>query len=458
VIVVSHRGPYLFTLDDDGTVTANRGPGGLAGTLYALATSTDLLADACTVSAALGDGDRAILGGAAPPPIDTRVRFVALDPVEHQLHYEVVSNEILWFLFHGLFDLIRNPTFDESFATAWDAYVSVNRAFADCVVGLAADGETVLVQDYPLALVPGMLREARPDLLVDYFTHTSFCGPSSIRVLPDPVAHAICESLASVPVGFHTARWAREYLASAREVLDLDLEPGACFTAPLGPDPDAFARLAASDAVAEVVRELDELVGDRKVIFRTDRIDPAKNIVRGFVAYDEMLAAHPEWHGRVVFLAMITESRGNLAEYVAYQKDVDEIISRVNERWGTDSWQPVVVDNQDDFSRSVAAFTRYDVLLVNSLKDGLNLVAKEGPLVNRRDGVLCLSPEAGSYAELAGTALEVHPFDVAQSAEALHTALSMPDDERAARAARLRELVLVHSPRTWLEALVSHAR
>src|SRR5262249_41620018 len=155
-----------------------------------------------------------------------------------------------------------------------------------------------------------------------------------------------------------------------------------------------------------------------------DRIDPAKNIVRGFVAYDEMLAAHPVWHGRVVFLAMITESRGNLAEYVSYQKDVEEVISRVNERWGTDSWQPIVVDKQDDFARSVAAFTLYDVLLVNSLKDGLNLVAKEGPLVNRRGGVLCLSPEAGSYAELAGTALEVHPFDVAQSAEALHTALS----------------------------------
>ncbi|HEY7105004.1 MAG TPA: trehalose-6-phosphate synthase [Acidimicrobiia bacterium] len=458
MIVVSHRGPYLFTREDDGAIRANRGPGGLAGTLYALATSTDLLADTCTVSAALGDGDRAILDGAEPPAIDTRVRFVALDPVEHQLHYEVVSNEILWFLFHGLFDLIRQPTFDKSFTTAWDAYVSVNRAFADAVVEIAGAGETVLVQDYPLALVPGMLRADRPDLRMDYFTHTSFCGPSSIRVLPDHVAQAICESLASVPVGFHTARWAREYLASTREVLDRDLERDSCFTAPLGPDPDAFAQLAASNDVATIARELDELVGDRKIIFRTDRIDPAKNIVRGFMAYDELLATHPEWHGRVVFVAMITASRGNLSEYVAYQKDVDEVIATVNERWGTRTWQPIVVDNQDDFSRSVAAFTRYDVLLVNSLKDGLNLVAKEGSLVNRNNGVLCLSPETGSYAELAGTALAVHPFDVEQSAHALHAALSMDDSERAARAARLRELVLVHSPRTWLDALVTHAR
>ena len=310
MIVVSHRGPYRFTLDDDGTFKANRGPGGLVGTLYALATSTDLLADTCTLAAALADDDRAILGGAPPPSLDTRVRFVALDPVEHQLHYDVVSNEILWFLFHGLFDLIRNPTFDESLRDAWDAYVSVNRAFANAVIDIAAQGEIVLVQDYQLALVPGMLRAARPDLRIVHFTHTPFCGPSSIRVLPDHVAHAICESLASVPTGFHTARWAREFLASAREVLGRELDPGACFAAPLGPDPEAFARLAASDAVSEVADELDELVGDRKLIFRTDRIEPSKNIVRGFIAYDQLLAAHREWHGRVVFVAMITGRAG----------------------------------------------------------------------------------------------------------------------------------------------------
>lgn len=458
MIVVSHRGPYLFSVEEDGGIVANRGPGGLAGTLHTLATSTDALAGACCVSAALSDGDRAVLHGAEAPALDTEVVFVELDPAVHQLHYEVVSNEILWFLFHGLFDLVRNPTFDESFSSAWDAYVTVNRAFADAVREHAPDGDTVLVQDYPLALVPGMVRAARPDLRVAYFTHTPFCGPSSIRVLPDHVAGAICESLASVPAGFHTDRWAREYLASIREVLGRDLPAEACFTAPLGPDPEAFAGIAASDPVAEAARELDVLRGDRKLIFRTDRIDPAKNIVRGFVAYDHLLAAHPEWRERVVFVAMLTASRENLAEYVTYQKEVDEAAASVNERWSTDSWQPVVVDTRDNFLRSVAAFTRYDVLLVNSLKDGLNLVAKEGPLVNRRDGVLCLSPEAGAYAELQEAAVAVHPFDVEQAATALHVALSMGADERATRAARLRELVRAHTPRTWLDALVSHAR
>ncbi len=458
MIVVSHRGPFLFSIEEDGTIAANRGPGGLAGTLHALATSTDTLTGACCVSAALSDGDRAVLHGAEKPPLETDVVFVDLEPGIHQLHYEVVSNEILWFLFHGLFDLIRNPTFDESFSVAWDAYVAVNQAFAEAVVAHAPVGDTVLVQDYPLALVPGMVRAARPDLLVSYFTHTPFCGPSSIRVLPDRVAVAICESLASVPVGFHTTRWAREYIESVREVLGRDLTGESWFTAPLGPDPEAFARHAASNAVVETAKELDTLAGDRKLIFRTDRIDPAKNIVRGFVAYDHLLAERPEWREKVVFAAMLTASRENLEEYVTYQKEVDEAAAGVNERWGTDSWQPVVVDTHDDFERSVAGFTRYDVLVVNSLKDGLNLVAKEGPLVNRRDGVLCLSPEAGAYAELHEAALAVHPFDVEQTANALHRALSMGDDERRDRAARLRELVMVHTPRTWLDALISHAR
>jgi trehalose 6-phosphate synthase len=458
VIVVSHRGPYLFSLGEGGVV-AKRGPGGLAGTLHALATSSDALRDACCIAAANSDGDRAVAHGAPTPELGTGVRFVELDPDVHQLHIEVISNEILWFLFHGLFDLVREPTFDESFRSAWDAYVAVNRAFADEVAEFASDGDTVLVQDYPLALVPGMLRESRPDLRLSYFAHTPFCGASSIRVLPDYMARALCGSLASVPAGFHTRRWVRAYSAAVLEVLEHDpLDDGSCFVAPLGPDPAAFARVAASDAVAVAARDVHALVGERTMIFRTDRIDPAKNIVRGFLAYGHLLETRPEWRERVVFVAMLTTSRVNLAEYVRYQQEVADAVSAVNDRWSTRSWQPIVVDALDNFERTVAAYTRYDVLLVNSMKDGLNLVAKEGPLVNERDGVLCLSPETGSYEELRSAAIEVHPWDVAESADGLHRALSMPAGERAERAQRLRELAVVHTPTTWLDANVTHAR
>ena len=223
------------------------------------------------------------------------------------------------------------------------------------------------------------------------------------------------------------------------------------YATPLGPDPAALAALAASPAARRAAVELDELVGDRKLVLRSDRIDLSKNIVRGFHVYDELLATHPEWRDRVVFVAMLNRSRENLAEYLAYEQEVDQAAARVNDRWGTDDWQPVVVDTRDDYEQTIAGFTRFDALLVNPVKDGLNLVAKEGPLLNRRDGVVCLSPEAGAYEELADAALAVHPYDIEQGAHALHTALAMPDDERAARATRAcASSPRVHTPQSWL--------
>ena len=314
----------------------------------------------------------------------------------------------------------------------------------------------MLVHDYQLALVPGMVRAARPDLRVTHFTHTPFCGPNSIRVLPTDMATALCGSMAAVPAGFHTERWSAAYVASTREVLGTD--PVAPYATPLGPDPDALAELAAAPATISAAAELDALVGDRKLVLRSDRIDLSKNIVRGFHVYDEFLATNPEWRERVVFVAMLNRSRENLSEYLAYEHEVEQSAERVNERWAVRDWQPVVVDTRDDYEQTIAGFARYDALLVNPLKDGLNLVAKEGPLVNRRQGVVVLSPEAGAYDELAEAVLPIHPYDIEQGAHALHTALAMPEGERAARATRLTQLVAAHTPQTWLRELLSHAR
>jgi trehalose 6-phosphate synthase len=193
------------------------------------------------------------------------------------------------------------------------------------------------------------------------------------------------------------------------------------------------------------------------VILRTDRIEPTKNIVRGFLAFDRLLEARPGLRGRVVFVAMVYPSREGLPEYLAYGNEVSQAVARVNERWATRDWTPIVLDDRDDFARSVAGLARYDVLLVNPLRDGLNLVAKEGPACNRRDGVLCLSPEAGAYAELEPAVLPVHPYDIEQMANALDVALAMPLDERAARAKRLRALATARTPVDWLRDLVRHA-
>ena len=456
MIVVSNRGPAKFVRAEDGSFRARRGSGGLAGTLGRLL-SGGSDESVGWVAAAMSDDDRAAAAGGATRLPDIALELLALDPRQHRLHYDVVSNATLWFLHHGLFDLPRRPRFDERFREAWDAYVAVNRAFADRVVDTAPSGDIVLVQDYHLALVPGDLSARRPDLRVVHFTHTPFCGPNSIRVLPDDVGRAICESMATVPCGFHSRRWARAYEACLEVVLDDDHPRAATFAAPLGPDPADLADAIDSPEGRAALEALETHLGDRLLLLRSDRVEPSKNIVRGFLAFDRLLDRAPEWRERVVFVAMLNESRQGLPEYQAYRQEVEQAADRVNERWGRRGWEPVVMDLRDDFPRSVAGYARYDALLVNPLKDGLNLVAKEGPMVNRRDGVVCLSPEAGAYDELGPAVLEAHPYDLDQTAGALHTALSMPADVRRDQAARLRALASVHTPASWLQAQISAA-
>ena len=315
----------------------------------------------------------------------------------------------------------------------------------------------MLVQDYQLALVPAQLRARRPDLKIVHFMHTPFCGPDGIRLLPTDVAELLCRSLASGPAGFHTNRWAASYVATTRAVLGdgAAMQP---FKAALGPDVDALMEMAAEPETREASDTLADVVGDRLVILRSDRVDPSKNIVRGFLAYDRLLEARPGLRGRVVFVAMVYPSRQALPEYLAYANEIEQVVDRVNDRWATRDWLPIVFDPRDDFSRSLAGMQRYDVLFVNPLKDGMNLVAKEGPLLNRRDGLLCLSREAGAYEELQSAVHPLHPFDLEQMAGALDDALATPMDDRADAARRLRELAAATSPTTWLNDLLVQAR
>jgi trehalose 6-phosphate synthase len=449
-VVVSNRGPYRFVAQPDGTFETRLGAGGVASSLGPLLTSGAAGRDAAWIAAAVDDDDRAAVAAGVADAPGISLTLLDIDPRTYRLYYDVVSNGTLWFLHHGLFDLPRRPQFDRRFREAWAAYEQVNEAFATAVADVAGQEAVVLVQDYQLALVPGLLRELRPDLRIAHFTHTAFCGPNSIRVLPSDVAEQICRSMAAVPCGFHAARWADAYTASVREILGADAPIAPSFVASLGPDPDALSTVAGSPTTAAAAAELDALLGDRALLLRVDRIEPSKNIVRGFASFDTLLADHPEWRARVVFLARLNASRETMPEYLAYRNEVEQAAQRVNDRWGTPDWQPVVLDARDDFPSTVAALLRYDALLVNPIKDGLNLVAKEGPLLNARDGVLCLSHDAGAWDELSAAALEIHPYDLEQGAATLHAALAMGRDERTARSAQLRVLAGARSPRDWL--------
>lgn len=453
MIVVSHRGPVSFRREHDGTFSTRRGAGGVVSALAPLLRDRS---DARWLAAAISDDDRAAVASGAVDVAGLRVDLLALDPEVHRLHYDVISNKILWFCFHLMFDPPREPSFDRALHEAWDAYRVVNRAFADRIADTAPADDVVLVQDLHLLLVPAMLRESRPDLAVTHFTHTPFCNPSGLRMLPDRVGDELLHSLGSTTAGFHVERWASAFEACA------DAHPGApapsSYAATFGPDIADLEAVGEGAATRRARAALEEQVGDRRAIVRVDRVEPSKNIARGFLAFAELLETRPDQRQRVSFVANLNPSRESLEEYRRYRADVEELAGQINDRWATRDWEPVVLVTEDDFPRSVAALQRADVILVNPIRDGLNLVAMEGPIVNRRDATLCLSRDAGAHDLIGDHALTVHPFDVSQTAAALDRGLAMDPEERHARAEAIRATVRAHPADRWLEALVGHAR
>lgn len=452
IVIVSNRGPVTFERAVDGTLTSRRGAGGLVSGIGPLVTRTG----ATWLAAAMTDEDREAATAGVVEADGFRVRLLALDPDTYGLAYDVVSNGVLWFAHHGLWDLTREPTFDASWPDAWQAYRTINRAFADAVAEEAPEGAAVLVQDYHLCLVAEHLREVRPDLACVHFHHTPFAPPVWLSPLPAAATHQLLQGLAAHHAcGFHTRRWADDFAASARELADLEVRT---FVAPLASDADDIQQTAAGPECERALTALDERVLDRLVIGRVDRVELSKNLLRGFQAYALLLDEHPEHHGRVVFVANAYASRAGVPGYSAYRELIDREVATINERWGTEDWLPIELEVDDDHPRSVALLRRADVLLVNPIRDGLNLVASELALVNDRDAVLALSPEAGAWERLHHAALRVPPFDIAGTAAVLHEALTMPAAERAERAKVLRALAEARTPADWLADQLAAAR
>ena len=452
VVVVSNRGPVSFRLDDEGRPVPAGSGGGLASTLRPLLAGTGAL----WVAATMSEADRLATQQGLMTEEGVGLVYVAPDPEQYRLAYDVVSNATLWFCHHHLFDLPRRPRFDRRWHAAWESYRGFNRLFAESVAERAPEGATVLVQDYHLSLTGGMLRASRPDLRTVHFTHTPFGDASALRVLPAAAAGELLAGMAGFGVcGFHTARW-EQLFRSCYDDGELAEAAGevpapTTFHAPLGPDPDTIAAEAATPACRDARAALDARVGDRKLIVRVDRVELSKNILRGCLAFEELIETRPGWRGQVELLALAYPSREGLAEYLAYRSEVEHTVDRINRTWGTADWTPIVLEVADARERSLAALTRYDVLLVNPVRDGLNLVAKEGPLLNTNDGVLVVSREAGVWDEVRGAAIGVNPFDVTGTAEALDRALTLEPAVRSAQAARLHARVRSRTATHWLE-------
>lgn len=445
IVLVSNRGPVSFQLDEHGEPVARRGAGGLVSGLGPIVRHTPTR----WIAAAMTGGDAVVAGRGLTEAEGFQVRLLAFEEGTWRAHYDTVCNEALWFAHHGLFDPVYEPAWPPGWVEgAWAAHRQVNEAFAQVVVEEAPADAAVLVQDYHLCLLAPTVRAARPDLRLVHFAHTPFAPPHLLRMLPGAARRELLEGLAAHHAcGFHTTRWADDFTASCA---DAGIAAPATFVAPLGPDPADLAATVEGAAAQAAAVELDAEVGDRAFVVRVDRIELSKNVLRGFDAYAALLEAEPERRGRVVLGAYVYPSRAGVAAYDTYRQAVVRRVAEINERFGTDGWTPILFDPHDDYPRSMAALARADVVLVNPIRDGLNLVAKEAVVINRRHGQLVLSPEAGAWEELGEAAWEADPFDVGATAAALAAALDAPDEEKARRADELRRIVVARGPAHWL--------
>jgi trehalose 6-phosphate synthase len=470
LIVVSNRPPVSFVRDEDGTRVARRGGGGLVTALRSLVA----LHDVTWVASAMSDEDRAVAEEADGEAIDEtardgspyRLRLVTHDESAYDWFYNVVSNPTLWFLQHYLWDLAHSPNLDRGLHLAWEeGYVAVNANFADAVVAELEEqpDAAVCFHDYHVYLAPRFVRARRPDAALSHFVHIPWPEPDYWRVLPHAIRVALHDGLlANDVVGFHTDRWRRNFLRSCADIVEAEsnfVDVSATYDGrrvvatchPISVDPVEFDELASSPEVLELERQLEESRPEQ-LILRVDRTDPSKNVVRGFRAFERLLEDNPELHGKVGMLALLDPTRQDIPEYAEYLGAIQRTARSVNDHFQTDSWTPIEFKIEDNFLQAVAAYKQYDVLLVNAIFDGLNLVAKEAPLVNERDGLLVLSENTGAHEELAEWALTVNPFDIAGQAEALRTALEMPREERRQRLEGLRAHIREHDLAEWVEA------
>jgi len=472
LIIVSNRGPAQFERDENGQRKLTRGGGGLVTALSGLVANRD----AIWIASAMTAEDVAVIAENDGDPLDIdindvsyRVLMVESDPDAFDGFYNVISNPMLWFIQHYLWDLSNAPDIRQSELDAWDyGYQTVNQDIADAVVRQVADRERplVMLHDYHLYTAPRMIRAARPDALLYHFVHIPWSQPDSWRILPSRIREAIFDGLlANDIIGFHTSAYCTNFLSCCHRLMGYEVDherrrvdhPGGHTIVrayPLPIDSERLTRAAGSPEVAEAEKEV--LARRREhLILRVDRADLSKNVLRGFTAFDTFLSQHPEFRERVTFVAHLQPSRQDVPEYAEYLERIEALVAVVNHRHGTTDWMPIDLRVYENFNEAVARYKHFDLLMVNSIFDGMNLVAKEAPSINLRDGVVMLSENTGSHEELEDYVLTVNPFDIQDQADTIHRALTMSHRERRERADGLREVIVSRNPRDWIDEQVA---
>jgi trehalose 6-phosphate synthase len=468
LILVSNRGPATFERGDDGELKPVRGGGGLVTALKGLVDHRDALWIASAMNEEDAEASRQHGGKSFSCQVDDteyRLRLVESDPDAYDAFYNVVANPLLWFIQHYLWDLSNAPDIRQNEVDAYEqGYTVVNEDLARAVLDEldGVDDAVVMFHDYHLYTAPRVIRRARPELLLHHFIHIPWTQPDAWRVLPRDIREDIYEGILSNDiVGFHTRAYRRNFLLCCRDLfgLPVDEETGVVRfedrdvwvrAYPLPISAQSFQRTAQRPSVHEYEREVLRRRREH-LILRVDRADLSKNVLRGFTAFDMFLDQHPEFREEVTFIAHLIPSRQDVPEYAEYLEKIEALVAVVNHRHGTTDWMPIDLRLRENLEEAIAGYKHYDLLIVNAMFDGMNLVAKEGPLVNERHGVSLLSENTGAHEELGEFSLSVNPFDVQEQADAIHRALTMSAEERSWRAEGLKRIIRERDPGDWVD-------
>ena len=467
LVLVSNRGPATFERGEDGSLVPARGGGGLVTAMKGLVEHRDAL----WVASAMNEEDVLMSQQHGGKSFDCevdgtgyRLRLVESDADAYDGFYNVVANPMLWFIQHYLWDLSNAPAIGRAEVEAYEqGYTVVNEDLAKAVLDEVGDGQAVvMLHDYHLYTAPKVIRRARPDLFLHHFIHIPWTQPDAWRVLPRDMREDIFEGLLSNDiVAFHTRAYRRNFLLCCRDLFDLDVDEERGIVQfegrevwvrayPLPISAPSFHRTAQRPSVHQYEREILRRRRDH-LILRVDRADLSKNVLRGFAAFDLFLDQHPEFLENVTFVAHMVPSRQDVPEYAEYLEKIEALVAVVNHRHGTTDWMPIDLKLRENLEEAIASYKHYDLLVVNAMFDGMNLVAKEGPLVNERHGVSLLSENTGAHEELGEFSLSVNPFDVQEQADAIHRALTMSAEERSWRAEGLKKIISARDPGDWVD-------
>ena len=461
LLTVSNRGPVEFGYDEDGNLVQIPGTGGLATALGVAAQ----FYPTTWLSSPLSATDRAIALGEIQRADDMHSRFIVTDPEQYELFYAAFANETLWPLQHALPWPEELPP--ERRVRSWhEGYIPVNQAFADAVVEEidAGDVRAVMIHDYHFYLVPRMVRNQRPEAYLQHFVHIPWPHPKEWSRMDNRTLRAMVDGLlGNDSLVFQTPSDARNFRLTAQFALGAEIDEEGCMVRHrdrttrvwangISVDPAELDEIATTPEFSRY-RYLLRAAPGQRMIMRVDRLDMTKNVVRGFEAYERLLEDHPELRGKVMFLALLVPTKGDIPMYSRYQEEALSKAQAINRRFGNLHWKPIRLLFEHNRVQALAAMSLYDVMLVNPVADGMNLVAKEGPVLNTHNGVLVLSTRAGAYADLGCGAIGVDPYDVDQTTEALYEALTMPAVERRERADKLRRAIRNKDLRAWFQAL-----